>query len=389
MYHDKKGLAPAKAVLKNLRTKADGDVLDVLTQKIEDMTDATMERIKDGEKKMADINKSVDAHEKRLSRSGGGSMKPQSWGQQFVSEKSADLTELAGSNAGKVQLNVKALTTGATSGGPIDIPMRDQTVMLPQQRLPVRAILNVIGTDSGTVEYANQTTRANAADMVAEGAAKPESVYEWELLNVPTRVIAHFTKASNQIMSDAPQVQGLIDSELRYGLNLKEEQQILFGTGTGSQINGLCPNATAYVNTSMTGYTPANSFDDIGVAILQCTLANHMPTAIVMHPSDWWIMRLTKDSDGKYILGNPQDVVTPNLFGLPVITTLSMTADKFLLGDFQNAATLYDRWQPRVEVGFENDDFTKNLVTIRAEERIAQAIKQPDGLIFGDFGRIA
>jgi len=125
--------------------------------------------------------------------------------------------------------------------------------------------------------------------------------------------------------------------------------------------------------------------DVIGAAILQVSLANFTPDAIIMHPSDWMRARLLRDADGNYILGRPQAVVEPNLFGVPVIPTQAMPSQKFLVGSFANAATLYDRWSPRVEMGYVNDDFTRNLVTIRAEERIALAVKQPDAMSFGDF----
>lgn len=384
MKYDKH-ITPAGKAIEHLRTKSgDQDPIDMLAQKLGDMMDATNSRLEGIEKDTKGLSNTLDTVEKKMLR-GGGDPTPQSWGRQFIATKGEDLSDLAQRNSGSVQMNVKALTTGAASGGPIDVPMRDQTNMLPQTRLPVRALLNVIATDSGTVEYASQTTRTNNAATVAEGAAKPESTYEWELKNIPTRVIAHFTKASNQIMSDAPQVQGMIDSELRYGLTLVEEQQLLFGNNTGSNLDGFTPNAEVYDATTLAGYTPATNIDTIGVGILQCTLADYMPTGMVLHPSDWWAMRLLKDTDGKYLLGDPQTVVAPSLFGLPVIVTKSMTAGSFLVGDFMSAGTLYDRWAPRVEVGFENDDFTKNLITIRAENRLALAVKNGDALVYGSF----
>lgn len=314
-----------------------------------------------------------------------GGEPPQSWGREFIGKKSSELADLSRANAGKVQMDMKAtLTTGASSGGAIDVPMRDVTVGLPQRRLMVRSLLQVIGTESGTVEYADQITRVNNASTVAEAGVKPESVYEWDLKNIPTRVIAHWVKASNQILDDAPQIQGMIDSELRYGLLLAEEAQLLFGDGAGSNLTGLVPNATAFAD-PLEALNP-DMIDMIGSAILQVSLADHMPDGIIIHPSDWWRMRMLKDADGLYILGNPQSDVTPSLFGLPVIPTKAMTVDNFLVGSFAEAATLYDRWQPRVEVGFVNDDFTRNLVTIRAEERIALAVKKSDAMAYGDFG---
>lgn len=80
--------------------------------------------------------------------------------------------------------------------------------------------------------------------------------------------------------------------------------------------------------------------DTVGLAILQNALADFPADGIVMHPSDWMRIRLLKDADGKYILGDPQAVITPALFGLPVVATQAMAADKFLVGNFQAAATL-------------------------------------------------
>ena len=194
-------------------------------------------------------------------------------------------------------------------------------------------------------------------------------------------------KASRQILEDEPQLSDLIDSEMRYGLAIKEELQLLSGDGTGANLLGMIPQATAY--SDPLGISGGTFIDTVGTAILQAALADFPANGIIMHPADWWRMRLIKDNDGKYILGDPQAVVQPSLFGLPVVVTKAMPVDKFMVGDFKAAATLYDRWQPRVEAGYVNDDFTRNLVTILAEERIAFAVKQPTALTYGDFGNVA
>jgi HK97 family phage major capsid protein len=222
---------------------------------------------------------------------------------------------------------------------------------------------------------------------VAEGAAKPESAIDWELKTASSKVIAHWIKASRQILEDAPQIRDLIDSDLIYGLALAEETQLISGDGTGSNLTGLIPSATSYSD-PITTLPTFDMIDQIGKAVLQSALADFPATGIVVHPADWWRMRLQKDGDGNYRLGNPQVMARPSLFGLPVVATKSMPVDKFLVGDFASAATLYDRWQPRVEVGYVNDDFTRNLVTILAEERLALAVKQGDALIYGDFGNV-
>ena len=213
---------------------------------------------------------------------------------------------------------------------------------------PIRDLLTVINTSSGSVDYVNQTTRDNQAAPQTEGALKAESNYAFELKNLPIRTIAHWTKASVQILDDAPQLASVIDNELRYGLALAEDTQLLNGDGISPNLDGLITDATAYV----AAFAPASEtmIDKLGLAILQVALAEYMPNGIAVHPSDWMRMRLLKDADGKYLLGDPQSNVAPNLFGLPVVPTTAITIDKFLVGDFGRAATLYDRQDPTVQL---------------------------------------
>ncbi|CUW44445.1 hypothetical protein B3286c1_1777 [Brucella vulpis] len=105
----------------------------------------------------------------------------------------------------------------------------------------------------------------------------------------------------------------------------------------------------------------------------------------VLSPIDWTSIELLKDTQGRYIIGNPQGTIAPTLWGLPVVTTQAMAAGKFLTGAFKLGAQIFDRWQARVEVATENeDDFIKNLVTILAEERLALAVYRPEAFIYGD-----
>jgi HK97 family phage major capsid protein len=97
-------------------------------------------------------------------------------------------------------------------------------------------------------------------------------------------------------------------------------------------------------------------------------------------------MRLTKDSTGNYIFGNPQDAVQPRIFGLPVVESPGIAAGTFLVGNFRGSATLYDRMAARVEVSTEDaTNFRQNLVTVLAEERVGLAVKRPAGFTKGTF----
>ena len=283
-----------------------------------------------------------------------------------------------------VKATITSLTTDAAgSAGAGAGTSRQPLDMLPQRRLTVRDLLPQINITDASVEVPVQKGRTNSAAPVAEGSAKPQSDLQLELKSFPTRVIAHHMKASRQIIDDVPQLRGMIDSELIYGLKLVEEQQLLLGDNTDQNLNGMIPQATAY--SAPVAISDLNIIDVIGLAMLQAALADYSADGIIMHPSDWLQIRLLKDADGNYLYGPPGVPIEPRLFGVPVVPTPAITAKKFLVGEYQRAATIFDRWEARVELGFVNDDFTKNLVTLLGEERLAFAVRRPGALFYGDF----
>jgi HK97 family phage major capsid protein len=306
-------------------------------------------------------------------------------GQQFV-EASEVKSFIGNASAGRrIGAEVKVITSATGSAGDLTTPYRDTTLMLPQRPLRVRDLLNVIPISTGSVEYPKQTARTNNAATVAENTLKPESNLTFELEAVPIRTIAHWILVARQILDDAPQLRATIDSELLYGLGYVEDAQLLTGAGTGTDLSGLMTEATAFAAGSVVVASPQR-IDVIGAAILQNAIANVLADGIVLHPADWFAICMTKNANGDYIIGNPQDVVTPRLFGLPVVPTLGQTAGSFLVGAFKTSATLYDRMAARVEISTEDStNFRMNLATLLAEERIGLAVKQPLGFTKGTF----
>lgn len=260
-------------------------------------------------------------------------------------------------------------------------------VELPRRMMTVRALLAQGNMDGQSIEFLKEHSRTNGAGMVAEGAAKPQSDFRLEVVSTSAKVIAHTMKASRQVLSDVSAVRSMIDSRLSYGLDLVEENQLLNGDGTGQNLLGIIPQATAYV-TPLVG-ADTQSIDKIRLMMLQAALALLPADGIVMNPADWAWIELLKDTTGRYVIGNPQGNIGATLWGLPVVPSMAMTVDKVLVGAFRTGAQIFDRWQTTIETGYENDDFTKNLVTILAEKRLALATYRPGAFIYGDFGRVA
>ena len=288
---------------------------------------------------------------------------------------------------GSMKVEVKAVTS--TAAGALIRPLYEtEPVALQRRRFTIRNLLPVVPIATSSVDYPKQTTRTNAAAPVAESAAKPYSDYAWSNATAPVRTIAHLAKLTRQAMDDAPRLIAEVESEMRYGLALVEEAQILNGDGTGQNLNGIVTQATSYAAPfTLAG---ATSIDMIRLGMLQAELALYPSDGIVLNPSDWTRMQLSKDSTNQYLFSDPQGVVEPRLWGLPVVSTPAMTIDKFLVGSFRFGATLYDRMGVEVLISTENvDDFEKNLATMRCEERLALAVKRPGAFIFGDFGLVA
>lgn len=337
--------------------------------------------------KMNTLGEQVAQIEQKLAQGAAQPAAEKSVGEQFVEQESVKNLASAPSGGRRADMRIKATITSATTdaagsaGSGVQTTRLPGILELPQRRLTVRDLITPGRMDGSSLEYVKETGFTNNAAPVAEGAAKPSSDLKFGLVTTSAKVIAHWMKASRQILDDFAQLRSIIDQRLLYGLADKEEAQILNGDGTGQNLHGIVPQASAY----SAPFTPASetAIDTLRLAMLQAALAEYPATGHVLHPIDWAAIELTKDTLGRYIIGNPQGTLAPTLWNLPVVATQAMAQGDFLTGAFRLGAQVFDRWDSRVEVGFENDDFTKNLVTVLGEERLALAVYRPEAFIYG------
>ena len=341
---------------------------------------------------MNGVKAQLDELTQKLDRSGDlGTDEQKTVGELFVeSDEFKSYEGEAFRRNGKARMELKATLTTATTDtagavGAAALPTRLPGVQgLPQRRMTIRNLLMPGRMDGNSLEYIQETGFNNNAVPVAETGAKPQSDIKLTEKTTGPKVIAHSMKVSRQALSDVSMLRSMIDQRLLYGLAFKEEHQLLNGDGTGQNLSGLIPNATAYAP----AFAPAAEtvIDKMRLAMLQAALAEYPATGHVMNPIDWARVELTKDGNENYIIGDPQGSTQPMLWRLPVVETQAISVDKFLTGAFQLGAQIFDRWDASVETGYENDDFTKNLVTILAEERLALAVYRPEAFIYGDLG---
>lgn len=349
--------------------------------------------------KMNELTERVTDMDQKLARAASferDAAAAKSLGTQFAEDEGVKAFLATEEKRGKAALMLKATITTATTdaagsaGAAVEATRLPGIVSPNDRRMTIRDLITPGQMDGSVLEYVKETGFNNNADTVAEGATKPQSDIQLELVSTTAKVIAHTAKASRQILDDAAQLRTYIDGRLRYGLAYKEEDQILNGDGTGQNLLGIVPQATAYAAPGGITADSPTAIDQMRFAMLQAALAEYPATGHVMNPIDWARIETTKDADGRYIIGNPQGVASPTLWGLPVVATQAMAADKFLTGAFALGAQVFDRWQARVEIATENeDDFVKNLVTMLCEERLALAVYRPEAFIYGDLGFVA
>jgi HK97 family phage major capsid protein len=248
----------------------------------------------------------------------------------------------------------------------------------------VRDLLVKRRTTAPSIDFLKATRSGAAAIQAAEGDAKAELAFTFTAANAPVRTVACWVPASRQVLDDNEFLVDFIDSQLRDALQLVEDAQLLKGSGVSPNLNGLYTQAAAY-SRNVTGDVPS---DTIRRACTQVQLARGVPTGIVVAPAGLERLELEKDSEGRYLMsyivadGNGRAQV----WRVPTVVSDALDDEEFLVGDFGRSARLYDRQQAIIEISNSHSDyFTKNMVAILAEERLALAVMRPDLLVKGEF----
>ena len=300
--------------------------------------------------------------------------------QEFV--ESAQYKELVAGNVHRARIELKnTVTSGSTTVFPDQKPGIIPGNFLP---LTIRDVLSSITVSTNMVNALREASWTNSAAEVSQGAAKPESDVTFEQYNVPITTVAHWIKISNQLLADAPAVVAYIETRLRDGLAQRIDAQLLNGNGTSPNLSGLTDtgNFTAYTATS-----DDLLVDAINRAKYALWATGNMPDTVIVNPADWGAMERTREGTGTgaYLYGMPGVAAGMNPFGLRVVVSNNMAQGKFLVGALRSSAVVYNRSGAVVEMGYVNSDFTNNLITIRAEERLGLGVERPQGILYGNF----
>jgi HK97 family phage major capsid protein len=278
----------------------------------------------------------------------------------------------------------KDVYTTLPSGTPAQFgtPQRDSIVERAHRAARVRDLFNVQQTSTNLVEYFRVTGFTNNSATTAERSGSPETftAYPQSTLTIagaqaPVRNIGHYEVAHRNVLADEPAMRGIIDNELLYGLRLTEDDQILNGDGTGTNLTGI---TNAGVSVQALGSD--TRIDAIRKSITKIALAYYEATGMVVHPTDMEQIELEKDADERHML-TASIAVGPEarIWRLPVVESAAITVGTALVGSFGIGATLYDRMEGNIRISENHSDFfVRNAIAILAEERIALAVKRPE-----------
>lgn len=376
--------------------------LDLIGQKIDAVSNdskASVEAVKSemktlGEKQL-ELSRELASLQQKSAQQGEVINADKSVGAQYVNSNAYKALK---GNVSKVErareiISTKAATpttstvaTGITRNT-IAVPTQlvgiyDENAEMP---LVIEGLIPHIPVTSSSVQYLKASAFSNNAKVVAEGAVKPESTFQFKLATANVETIAHYTKITEQLAQDAPAVQAFINAKMIYGLQLKIDEQLVNGQGAeSSELVGLLKDATTCTDysTELTELKPSiKTMADFALAIkTKLETTGYAPKYLILNPIDWASLALMKDTRGLYILGGPASVAGKTLWGMSVVTTPSMPQGKYLMSDFALGATIFDRQEVAVEIDREQDDFTKNLFTIRVERRLGLAVENPKAI---------
>lgn len=261
---------------------------------------------------------------------------------------------------------------------------RPGIVLRPYEEVHMRSLLPTGSTTSDTIRHVRDMGGEGGPDMVAPAAQKPQMDRDLEIFDANVRKIAVWLRVPEEMIEDIPYLQSFLTNIGVEEMLLVEDQQILYGDGTGQNLSGLFTNAVAFTAGTSVIAAP-NRFDALRAARKQMRLARRRPTFYLVSPDDYFMMTSAKDTTNNYILMGGGNGIIPNLDGVLLVEHTEIADNDFLAGDRRAAEIVF---RSNIRINFyeqDRDNAIKNLVTIVIEERLALPIYYENGFVKGTF----
>lgn len=257
-------------------------------------------------------------------------------------------------------------------------PRLPRVVMLPQLEPMLADLIPQSNVEAPAGSYMEETTATNAADVVAEGAPKPEATLILTPQTFTMSKIAVTLPVTDEQLEDVSQLRAYIEQRLAMFVRQKEDYYLLNANNAGSG-----DNFYGFLNKAGV-QTQARGTDPIPTAYLKAmtkirygasiNVMNAEPSGIVVHPNDYQDYITYQTSTGQYLFGTPfmgapLDDPARRIWGKQVIITPQITENTSLIGDFARFSSIFRRKQLTMDMGWANDDYLKNITRFRCEQR--------------------
>ena len=372
-----KAFDDVEASIKSFSEKAKGEL-----ETVGKTSKETLEALDKIGKSQLELAKRVQEVEQSGSKKKEDEAAFKSLGEQFIDTPQFKAFDAGSVSKVRAELKLRSTVVEGIGGGTnvAVAPDRQAKIVRGAFRiLRVEQMLNSVDTVSNAIQYTKETSFVNNAAETAEATQKPETNLTFALVTNPIQTVAHWIKISRQLAKDAPALTAYINVRMMYGVNKRAEDQIIAGNGVDPNISGLLAtgNFTAHGYTAAAIGTVNAKIKLVRRIIADLATSDYPADLILLNPSDWADIELYTTTYGEYVIGDPQTLAQPMLWGLPVIVTNAIPLGTVIVMS-SLAATVYNREAVIIEMSESDaDNFTKNLITIRAERRLALAVEIP------------
>jgi HK97 family phage major capsid protein len=385
-------LAELKTALEESTDKKTKDEVATQIKSVQESIDATIKTevkaVKDeADKKYLELKEQFTELQKKRVAGSGNQVK--AFNEEIAEKLTEHKSKLSGGNKFSFDMESKAVgnmgsSANLTGNYFVTPDVRPGIILKPYEEIHMRNILQVGSTSSNVIRHIRDNGGEGGPAMVAEAALKPQMDRDLSIEDANVRKIATYLRVPEEMIEDIPYLSSFLANRGTEEVMKKEDEQVLYGDGTGQNLSGLFTNATAFAAGAAIVTTP-NRFDVLRALRLQMRKSFRKPSFYLVSPLDYFLMSSVKDTTNNYVLLGGGNGLVPNLDGVPVIETTGL-ADGDFIGVDKLAAEM--AFRSNINVRFyeqDQDNAIKNMVTIVIEERLALPIYYTNGLVKGTF----
>ena len=276
-------------------------------------------------------------------------------------------------------LNRKAATDVVTGVQIADI---DREMPARPARRRARDLFTVTRISGNAVTYFRQGAYEGSPAVTAENAKKPQNSTGFTPVTLALSKIAAYIKETDEIINDAPFLASEVQNSLLYHLGVVEDATLISAVaGTSGILAGTYGAGSGSI---------AGDFADGILYAIKAVKGNsaYDASAVILNPADMFALQTAKDSNLQYIgggyftgaYGNGQYQPISAIWGVPVFESTAVSAGQALVVAKQ-AVKVWAKGGVDVKLYEQNeDDALYNRVTLLAEERVACAVKDLNGV---------